>query len=262
MVASNNPYGHDQWEIVQEIAGQEQEAERRKQQEREAHVRNLKAASRLIDAFDHNASAFKKSGILYCLEKEKPPFAPTICLFRRHRSRNPEMISIPVIVDSPHGIFSLRSLVKRKKREALKWVIHHTKFYEEHHTRLSDDPEEAAIEVVTRLRKRNIEFNSLWGFDRTIGMCARRYFAIRRAALGLGFVTAIALVLDREARLVMNRRILLAEEDLPTRVRCVALRDGSVSRLSLTETQSGPTCPLPGSHFPPSPTTENGAPRW
>jgi hypothetical protein len=192
MVASNNPYGRDQREIAQEIAGQEQEAERRKQQEREAHVRNLKAASRLIDAFNHNASAFKKSGILYRLEKEKPPFAPTICLFRRHTSRDPEMIFIPVIVDGPHGTFSLRSLVKRKKRETLEWVTRYTKFYEEHHTRLSDDPEEAAIEVITRLRKRNIEFNSLWGFDRTIGMCVRRYFAIRKAALGLGFVTAIA----------------------------------------------------------------------
>jgi len=193
MVASNNPYGRDQREIVQEIAGQGQKAERRKQQEREAHVRNLKAASQLINAFNHNASAFKKSGILYRLEKEKPPFAPTICLFRRHKSRSPEMIFIPVIVDGPHGTFSLRSLVKRKKRETLKWVTHHTKFYEEHYTRLSNDPEEAAIEVITRLRKRNIEFNSLWGFDRTMGTCARRYFAIRRAALGLGFVVAIAL---------------------------------------------------------------------
>jgi len=193
MVASNNPYGREQREIVQEIADQQQEAERRQQQEREAHVRNLKAASRLIDAFNHNASAFKKSGILYCLEKEKPPFAPTICLFRRYRSGNPEMIFIPVNVNGPHGTFSLRSLVKRKRRETLKWMTHHTKFYEEHYTRLSDDPEEAAIEVITRLRKRNIEFNSLWGFDRTMGMCARRYFAIRRAALGLGFVSAIAL---------------------------------------------------------------------
>ena len=193
MVASNNPYGREQREIVQEIADQQQEAERRQQQEREAHVRNLKAASRLIDAFNHNASAFKKSGILYCLEKEKPPFAPTICLFKRYRSGNPEMIFIPVNVNGPHGTFSLRSLVKRKKRETLKWVTHQTKFYEEHHTRLSDDPEEAAIEVITRLRKQNIEFNSLWGFDMTMGKCARRYFAIRRAALGLGFVSAIAL---------------------------------------------------------------------
>jgi hypothetical protein len=103
------------------------------------------------------------------------------------------MIFIPVNVDGPHGTFSLRSLVKRKKSETLKWVTHRTKFYEEHHTRLSDDPDEAAIEVITRLRKRNIEFNSLWGFDRTMGMCARRYFAIRRAALGLGFAAAIAL---------------------------------------------------------------------
>src|SRR3974377_1124341 len=141
MVASNNPYGRDQGEIVQEIAGQEQEAELRKQQEREAHVRNLRAASRLIDAFNHNASAIKESGILYCLRKQKPPFAPTICLFRRHKSHNPEMIFIPVIVDGPHGTFSLRSLVKRKKRETLKWVTHHIKFYEEHHTRLSDAPE-------------------------------------------------------------------------------------------------------------------------
>ena len=193
MVASNNPYGRDQREVVQEIPDQEREAKRRKQQEREAHIRNLKAASRLINAFNHNASAFKKSGIVYSLEKEKPPFAPTICLFRRHKPRNPEMIFIPVIVGGPHGTFSLRSLVKRKKRETLKWVTNHIKFYEEHHTRLSDDPEEAAIEVITRLGKRNIEFNSLWGFDRTMGMCARRYFAIRRAALGLGFVAGIAL---------------------------------------------------------------------
>lgn len=193
MVASNNPYGRDQREVVQEIPDQEREAKRRKQQEQEAHIRNLKAASRLIDAFNHNASAFKKSGIVYSLEKEKPPFAPTICLFRRHKPRNPEMIFIPVIVGGPHGTFSLRSLVKRKKRETLKWVTHHIKFYEEHHTRLSDDPEEAAIEIITRLGKRNIEFNSLWGFDRTMGMCARRYFAIRRAALGLGFVAGIAL---------------------------------------------------------------------
>jgi len=74
MVASNNPDGRDQREIVQEIADQEREAKRRKQQEREAHIRNLKAASRLIDAFDHNASTFKKSGIVYSLEKEKPIF--------------------------------------------------------------------------------------------------------------------------------------------------------------------------------------------
>src|SRR5215467_13114906 len=131
MVASNNPYGRDERDILQEIAGQEQEAERSKQQEREAHVRNLKAASRLIDALNHNASAFKKSGILYCLEKEQPPFAPTICLFRRHKSGNPEMIFIPVNVDGPHGTFSLRSLVKRKKSETLKWVTHRTKLYEE-----------------------------------------------------------------------------------------------------------------------------------
>jgi len=193
MVASNNPYGREQREIVQEIADQQQEAERRQQQEREAHVRNLKEASRLIDAFNHHASAFTKSGIVYRLEKEKPPFAPTICLFRRYRSGNPEMIFIPVNVNGPHGTFSLRSLVTQKKRETLKWVTHQTKFYEEHHTRLSDDPGEAAIEVITRLRKRNIEFNSLWGFDRTMGKCARRYFAIRRAALGLGSIAAITL---------------------------------------------------------------------
>jgi hypothetical protein len=193
MVALNNPHGVDQRELVQEIARHEAEVKRRKQHEREAYVRNLEAASRLIEAFNHHAREFKKSAILYRLDNEKPPFAPTICLFRRDKPQKPEMTFIPVIVGGPYGTFSLRTLRKRKKRETLTWVTDHTKYYDEIHTRLSDDAQEAANEILARLSKQALEFNSLWEFDTTMGMCARRYFAMRRTAVGLGFFTLFAI---------------------------------------------------------------------
>ena len=182
-------HGHKQQELVR----QQEETERRKQQEREAHKRNVEAAYQIIEIFNRNTSVFKKNGIVYCLDKERPPFAPTICLFRRYESRKPAMIFVPVIVGGPHGTFSLRSLIKRKKRETFSWTTDHIQYYEERHTRLSDDPQEAASEIITKLIKQNVEFNSLWQFDRTMGMCARRYFARRRAALGLGCAAVIAI---------------------------------------------------------------------
>jgi hypothetical protein len=193
MVALRNPLGPDQQKLVHETARQDDGTKRRKQQEREAHVRNLDAASRLIEAFNRSANAFKMHGIMYRLEKEYPPFAPTICLFRRNRPYEPEMSFIPVIVGGPHGTYSLRSLKKQERRETFKWVTNHTKYYEEHHTRLSDDPEEAALDIITRLTKRKLELNSLWEFDSTMGLCARRYFARRRAALGLSIIGVIVL---------------------------------------------------------------------
>jgi hypothetical protein len=172
--------------------GQEKEAEQREQQERDAHKRNVEAAYRMIDIFNQNTDIFRKNGVVFCLDREKPPFAPSICLFRRNKPRRPEMLFVPVAVGSPYGTFSFRALIKKTKREPSAWMTNHIKYYEEHHTRLSDDPDEAAAEVIKGLTNSTLEFHSLWGFDRTMGVCARRYFARRRAALGLGLVAVIA----------------------------------------------------------------------
>jgi hypothetical protein len=168
------------------------ETELRKRQEREEHDRCLEAAYRMIEVFNRNASTFIKNRIVYCLDRESPPFAPTICLFKKNKSQKPEILFIPVIIGDPHGTFSLRSLSKRTKRETFKWVANHSKYYEEYQTRLADDPEEAAREIIGRLTAQSLEFNSLWDFDRTMGACVRRYFARRRAVQGLTFVAAIA----------------------------------------------------------------------
>lgn len=163
-------------------------------QEREEHDRCLEAAYRMIEVFNRNASTFIKNKIVYCLDSESPPFAPTICLFKKYKSQKPEMLFIPVIIGDPHGTFSLRTLSKQTKRETFKWVTNRSKYYEEYQTRLSDDPEEAAREIIRRLTTQSLEFNSLWEFDRTMGACVRRYFARRRAVQGLTFVAAIAAV--------------------------------------------------------------------
>jgi hypothetical protein len=172
--------------------GQEKEAEQRGRQEREAHKRDVEAAGRVIEIFKRNADIFRRSGVAFCLDREKPPFAPTICLFRRNKPRRPEMLFVPVVVGSPYGTFSLRALIKKTKRETSVWMTNHTRYYEERHTRLSDDADEAAAEVIKRLTNNTLEFHSLWEFDRTMGVGARRYFARRRAALGLGLVAVIA----------------------------------------------------------------------
>jgi hypothetical protein len=191
MVSFNTAHGSDRKQLLQTVP----EIERQKQLERDAHKRNLDEAYRAIEIFRRNISVFKKHRIAYCLDKEYPPFAPTICLFRKDRPYKPEMIFIPVFIGGPHGTFSLKSLIKQKKREPLAWATRHIKYYDERHTRLSDDPQEAASEIFAKILNGTIEFNSLWEFDGTMGKCARRYFALRRAVLGLGFVAALAAVL-------------------------------------------------------------------
>ncbi len=175
----------------------EQAIQRRKEQEREAHARNVEAAYRLVRAFNQHAYFFRKCGVAYCLDEEEPPFAPAICLFRRGDGRNPEITFIPVIVGGEHEIFSLRLLSKRKTREQSGFFTNITKFYEEHHTHLSDDPEEAAREVMRLLSTNEMKFERLWKFDKTMAKCVRQYFTkrdMRRALVVLVAVVATALL--------------------------------------------------------------------
>jgi hypothetical protein len=149
------------------------------EQQREAHARNVKTAHRIMQVFNQHANVFRQYGIAYCLDEDEPPFAPTICLFKRRSGRNPEITFVPVVVGGERKTFSLRHLSKRKRREQSGFFTDYIKFYQEHYAHLSDDPKEAASEIMSRLSRKEIEFESLWRFDRTMAHCVRQYFARR-----------------------------------------------------------------------------------
>ena len=165
-------YLQGQQELADQKRRAEEEAQRKKELERLAHVRDIEAGYRLIFHFNENADVFEQNGIGYCLDEKRPGIVPTLYLFRKDGdSKSPKITRVMIDCGSSFKTYSLSPIVKKSTDTAYT--------YDDARVMLSDDAEEAAAEILRLLGRRELMFDTLWHYDKGFGDCTKMYFEKR-----------------------------------------------------------------------------------